>query len=379
MRLPFRPIAAARLGLLASWAAIMGCSSDHDLLAQKPDAGTGDDGRSTYGNAGGNATIPRETGRSNVDAGDPEPPGPWTLTWVNGVVDEEATRVCFVPVIDGHETPPAALPLPSGDALPFGGKLVLGSLPSVDLAANDLHPYLVPKSAGLDEGATCEALLAGGAGDASSAGPLSLPIIPAGTISDRRSYLAVATGCTQPVQLAVDGGDAGDKPAASGDAVCGPGSESPNASLVLVRLSRLDIAPKLGFQVVHASAATPDAMLLFAQPLSGNTLFSSGKLGFGQIAPAQEPKLVSRIDLRANAALASVRVAAGGTPGFPTVEAPLSEILKSSGLDEKSLDEADSFTFVLFGARPGKTPSSPWNAFDAVLIPNAPSSTNGED
>ena len=31
-----------------------------------------------------------------------------------------------------------------------------------------------------------------------------------------------------------------------------------------------------------------------------------------------------------------------------------------------------SFTFVLIGARPGKTPSAPWHAFDAVMVENAP-------
>src|SRR5450432_2923492 len=166
MRLPLRPILAARLGLVGAWAAILGCSSDHDLLAQKPDTGAADDGASSNGNAGGSATIPRDTGRPSLDGGDPEPPGPWTLTCVNGVVDEDATRICFVPIIDGVETPPATAPWPSANGLPFGGTLVLGSLPNVDLAVNDLHPYLIPKSAGLDPAATCAALLATRAGDA---------------------------------------------------------------------------------------------------------------------------------------------------------------------------------------------------------------------
>jgi len=370
MRLPFPPILAAWLGLLGSWAAGLGCSSDHDLLAQKPDAGAFDDGGSFYG-AGGSATIPRDTDSPNADAGDPEPPGPWTLTWVNGVVDEEATRVCFVPIIDGHEAPAATLPLPSGDGLPFAGKLVLGSLPNVDLAANDVHPYLVPKSAGFDPAATCEAMLAAGAADADSAGPLSLPIIPAGTLSDRRSYLAVTTGCATP-WADVDGGPDAGPVGSGGDIVCGPDSSSSNVSLVLVRLSRIDVAPKLGFQVVHASAATPESVVVFAQPLSGTTLFSISKLTFGQIAPAQEAKVISRTDLLLNAGSSSVRVAPGGSPGFPAVEASLSDILMVSGLDEKALDDSHSFTFVLLGARPGKAPSKPYHPFDAVLVQNAP-------
>jgi hypothetical protein len=352
------------------WGVSLGCSSNHDLLAQKPDAAMSADVQIIYGNAGGSATMPRDSGPSSLDSGDPEPPGPWTLTWVNGVVDEEATRVCFVPVIDGHETPPATAPLPTGNGLPFGGKLVLEAIPSIDLAANDLHPYLVPKSAGFDPAATCETLLGAAAGDAASIGPLPLPIIPAGTLSDRRSYLAVATGCTAPVAI-IDGGPASDKPPTSGDTVCGPDPGSAMAGLVLVRLSRLDIAPKLGFQVVHASAATPDAILTFAQPLSGSTLFSTGRISFGQIAPPHEPKVISVLDLRSNAGMATVTIGpSSGT--FTTVQASLADILMESGLDEKSLDVSSSFTFVLIGARPGKTPSAPWHAFDAVMIENAP-------
>jgi len=402
MRLPFRPILVAQLGWLGAWGAL-GCSSDHSLLAQKPDGATPSDGASIYGTGGDNQTIPRDSGLSSTDGADPEPPGAWTLTWVNGLVDEESTRVCFVPIVDGREVPPAAPPVPSGDGLPFAGTMVMGSIPSVDLATNDLHPYLVPKSAGVDPATTCDALLAAQAADASLTGLLSLPIIPAGTLSDPRSYLAVTTGCATPPspisdEDASDGDAAGDD-AASGDAssadasaakdaavpmvppamVCGLNATSASAGIVLVRLSRILVAPKLGFQVVHASAATPDAVVVFTQPLTGNTLFSITKLGFGQIAPAHDAKAILHSDLRANAGSATVRVAPAGNVGFAAVEGKLGDILMESGLDVSSLDASETFTFVLLGARAGTSPNRPWHPFDAVLVKNAPSTGAGDE
>jgi hypothetical protein len=367
MQRPFRPIFTVRLGVLAAWAILAGCSTDHDLLAQKPDATMSNDIRIIYGNTDSN---PVDASGPVDDGGDPEPPGPWRLTWVNGVVDEESTRVCFVPVVGGQEVPPDLPPLPN-EGIPFAGKLVLGAIPFVDPAANDVHPYLVPHGAGVDAAATCATLLAPEAG----AAVLSLPTIPAGTLSARHSYLAVATGCTQPVAI-IDGGVPSDKPATSGETVCGPDSASPNASLVLVRLSRLPVAPKIGFQFVHASAATPEAMVVLAHAITGNTLLSIAKLGFGQIAPADESKLVSSVDLFPDPGMASVRIASTGATPFPAADFLVSQILEQSGLDAKSLDATDTFTFVLLGARPGKTPPSPWHAFQPLLVENAPASVS---
>jgi len=227
-------------------------------------------------------------------------------------------------------------------------------------------------------------------------GLLSLPIIPAGTLSDRRSYLAVTTGCAAlpPTGGGAASSDAATSDAASGDAsagsdamapvvpaatVCGLDTTSANAGIVLVRLSRIVVAPKLGFQLVHASAATPDAVLVFTQPLTGNTLFSISKLGFGQIAPAHDAKVILHSDLGANAGSASVRVAPAGSPGFPAVEGNLADILMESGLDASILDASESFTFVLIGARAGTSPKRPWHPFDAVLVKNAPVTGAGDE
>jgi hypothetical protein len=377
MRRFLHPTFAACFGFGVPWAILAGCSGDHDLLAEKPDATMSNDVTIIYGNTGGTATV--DSGAVIDDGGDPEPPGPWVLTWVNGVVDEESTQVCFVPVLNGKEVPPDLPPMPSGQGLAFGSKLVLGSIPLIDPSIDDVHPYLVPKSAGWDPGMTCASLLGDSSADAASRGALSLPTIPAGTLSARHSYLAVATGCTHPIAIVdggLDGSPASDMPMPSGDTVCGPDSTSANASLVLVRLSRLRVAPRVGFQFVHASAATPEAMLVLAHGVTGNTLLSIGKLGFGQIAPPNEAKLVSSIDLFPNPGTASVRIATTGTIPFPPVDVPLSDILGQSGLDEKTFDQTDTFTLVLLGARPGKAPPSPWHAFEPVIVENAPVGIN---
>jgi hypothetical protein len=366
----FDPNFVARSALLAGWLAT-GCSSDHDLLAVKPDSGTGGTLTVTYGTSGtGVGSGGDNSGTGIEDAGDPEPLGPWSLTWLNGIVDQASTRVCLVPVKSGQEMATAAMPLPPGGALPFAGSFALGAVSGLDPRTDDLHPYLVPA----DGPGSCSDWLASEAG----AGVVSLPVIPAGTLADGRSYLLVATGCVAP-EAAGDGGPPSDKPVPSSDTVCGDDPSVAGASLALVRLSRIDTQGQLGFQVVHASAATPDALVVLSEPITGSTLFSISRLDFGQIAPAHEQQLVGRSKLDLNAGSASLRIAAGGTPSFPLVDATLASIFAASNLGDRALDMGDAFTFVLIGARPGAAVRSPWNAFQTVLLPNTPSGVSDAD
>src|SRR5262245_1610510 len=103
--------AAVRLMLALSTATQLGCSSDHDLLAQKPEP-PGPDGAA--GDGAGDAGFPvnPRDSRPSFDARDPEPPGPWVLTMMNGVIDTGPVRFCFVPVVDGGESPGDDPPLP---------------------------------------------------------------------------------------------------------------------------------------------------------------------------------------------------------------------------------------------------------------------------
>jgi hypothetical protein len=85
---------ASRLTSLALGAALVGCSSNHDLLAQRP--GPDSDGAVSDSPAGQDGfPVGRRDSATAPDAGDPEPPGPWLLTLMNGVVDVDAAALLF--------------------------------------------------------------------------------------------------------------------------------------------------------------------------------------------------------------------------------------------------------------------------------------------
>src|SRR5438309_12083718 len=108
---------AARFAMASAFAALIGCSSNHDLLAQKPE-GPGSDGAANDGPSPFPDLTPDAP--PTVDASDPEPPGPWSLTIVNGVVDMGPVRFCFVPVVDGGDAEPDPSPVPPTSGPPFG-------------------------------------------------------------------------------------------------------------------------------------------------------------------------------------------------------------------------------------------------------------------
>src|SRR5450432_2825168 len=106
--------------------ALLACSGDHALLAEKP-TGPGEDAAPAMGDE----PTPVDGVLEPVDASpglpvDPEPPGRWALTWLNGVVDQELVRFCFVPITDAGESPLPTPPIPEA-GLAFGESMVLPS------------------------------------------------------------------------------------------------------------------------------------------------------------------------------------------------------------------------------------------------------------
>jgi len=373
---------AWRLTCFAIGAALVGCSSDHDLLAQRP--GPGSDGAIGDGPAQDGFPVGPRDGAPAVDAGDPEPPGPWLLTLMNGVVDVDTARFCFVPIVDGGDVPPDEMPLPD-QALSFGAHVVLSTLAPIDLATTDVHPYLVVRA---DSGASCREILEA---QVAEGGPLpprihlvapfawSLPIIPAGTLAESRSYFAIANGCTEPFaepgRAAADGGDGGDASdgASMAAAICGTGFGSTTLGLSLVKLSRQEDFVKVGFQAVNGSNAAAPATILVENPLSNATVFLGDSLALGQITPRARPAYVARGEFGFPLGSASVRVnPVPGNVSFPEFDTTMATVLSASGLDEGVFDGAANFTFVMLGIVPGQDAATSGNPFRVELVENAP-------
>jgi hypothetical protein len=382
---------AARVALGLLCVAPLGCSTDHDLLAQKPDHST-PDGGITDGRSDEDAfpASPRDV-QTTLDAQDPEPPGPWVLTLLNGVVDVGPVRFCWVPVVDGGEAPTDDPPLPAAPGLSFGERVVLSQL-APNPATTDMHPYLVVHADGANAALSCHDILRSSqeADGAPVDAPLafSLPIIPAGTLAESRSYLAVANGCAMPAFVpSSDAGDGAD--AAGGDAegggkaaggvnatACGTGFGPTTLGMSLVRLSRRARFDRLGFQTVNASTATAPAMLLVQNWTTNASIFASDALELGQISPHAQPGYVSRVDFGATIGSAPLTVDPPPGTSFPEYSVTMKAVLAVSHVDEAALTEGSLFTFVLIGAQPRQTADPGAAGFRIELVESAPSASD---
>jgi hypothetical protein len=407
--------------------ALAGCTGDHDFLAQRSsDAAVPIDVADVADVRGEErrAVPPTDAMEEapvddRVDASEPpEPPGRWTFTLTNGLVDAASARFCLVPVVGGHELRDRAAALPP-QALPFGKSLVLDALQGADLSTMGIHPYaVIGGGADADGGLGCGAILdaqdAAVTEDGAPRGPLavSLPLIPAGTLTEGRSYLAVVTGCAMRwpyrdadgdagtdvddgASDAAEGGDASDERDATTDviadsvdasptdagtvdvfrpparaAICGASSGAPNAGLVLVRLSRRDVGQRIGFQTVHANTAVAGARVAVERP-GGSAPVLSADVGPNQIVPRDGLIAVTRDDFGPTIGAATLSISSP-VGAFPATAVSLASALAASDIAESTLNDGDLLTLVLIGAQPGQNPGPPWNTARFAIVRNAP-------
>jgi hypothetical protein len=353
---------APRCAGLVALAALAACSSDHSLLTQKAPQPEGGGAADVATPLPESSTVV-DTGASPPDVGPSDAaPAPWTLTWLNGLVDQPETRFCLVPVVDGGEAPAAAVPVPAAGSLAFGAQVVLRAWPGIDPATTDVHPYAV---AGGAAGATCSDLLGRrDAGDAAGQRATSLPLIPAGTLGPPASYLAIAAGCAADPAVFPDAGR---------DPACGAIAGRSGPDLVLVRLSRTVLSTLIGLQGVHASRATPLATVDFVDVGTNTLLTSFGPLEFGQISPTEPPAYLTQFGLSHEATEFGLRVGAAGG-GFPSTLLPLAPILAASGFDTSRTWASGNMTFVLLGALPGLEGGVPGAPFQVAAVLSSPPS-----
>jgi hypothetical protein len=380
--------AAVRLTLALAAAALLGCSSDHDLLAQKPGP-PALDGAADGGGSDSFPVGPRD-GHTPMDAVDPEPPGPWVLTLVNGVVDVGSIRFCFVPMADGGDAPDDGPPLPATPGLSFGDHFAMTHLAN-DPRTTDHHAYVVVGADGANAGLSCKQILAPQTsdGEAGARAPVaySLGLLPAGTLGEARSYLAIADGCALPSPWPdagpaadagnADAGDADDGDLDSGPTTVGcgtaPGGGPTTLGLSLVRLSRRIDYAKVGFQTVNGSSASVPAMLLMENFTTTVTIFASDPLELGGISPHAQPGYVSKDDFGLPVASAAISVVPpAGTGAFPEFQTNLGSVLALNHLTEGDLTEGALFAFVLLGAQPRQMADPGAAPFRISLVRSAP-------
>jgi hypothetical protein len=417
------PLPRAATLFVGAACALSGCSGNHDLLAQKNTDAAAPPIDALIADVRGDERRAVPTGdaldASSLDAMDlsepaePEPPGRFSLTWMNGLVDVDHVRFCFVPALGNREMREQAV---ASTGLLFGKSAVFGELGTIDLSAMDLHPYAVVGGVptGAEAGQTCAATLdaqdgaVGADGAAREPVAVPLPFIPAGTLAQGRSYLGVVTGCARPWPYAdveagsdaADASDAEDGADGAGDAsdgtdsardaddasadamgidvfqpppraaICGAGSGAPNAGVVLVRLSRRDVGASFGFQAVHATAAAAAARVTLER-MGGNTPALSADVGPYQIVPRDGLIPVTPEDLGPTIGSAALRVASPAS-AFPAFSVSLASALAASDIAESGLVMGDRFSLVLIGAQPGQNPGSPWNPARMAIVRNAP-------
>jgi len=337
---------AARLSLLhgATLAGFVACAtSDPDRLAKKDTTSSATAGA---GGEGGDAAGPVVGASASGGGSDPvEPDVSSRLTIVNGIVDEEAVRLCLVPTTGAT----SEKPWPTAEALAFARAATLdpATLPLGDIAVK----AVVGSSVAIGSKG-CAALET-----ASGVRLLPLGLLPASALAQPRHLVVVATGCV--------GGATHDDPDAA--LACGPGyaPDAPTASLVAGYLSGLGEADALRLQFVHGVAAMTMPAKVSLAPGVDSAEFTSvlSEWTLGAVSPNPPFDSESVKDF-VNLAQATLGVVHNGTP----IEVPFSEILANGGVLPLDVVDGDGLALVAVGARPGHAAGPWWRAFTAVAL-----------
>ena len=353
-------------GSPALWAATLAlalvgagaCGDDKSFLATDPPVttttSTGQGGAGGEGGAGG---------AGGAGAGTPvEPAGAPKLTVVNGVNDHEAIRICFVPYPGSDGS--GVLPWPSSAAgLPFAEGAAIAPIDAVAPPGEDVQIHVVAGDLGATAGLDCAEILALSAGGQGSVVAAALPVVPASAFVAERSLLLVPAGCL--------GGPGHSDPAEI--AGCGPGysAETPTASLVAAPMSRVTEADRIGFQVVHASAATPKVDVRLATAGDASMWLVAPGLGFGSIGPFPPFLTLDALELGI-ASQAEIRTYAPGQTTAPSSVVSMGQVLEGSAVSAADLVDGRGFVLVAVGAAPGVAEGPFWHALTYALVPADP-------
>lgn len=355
---------------LVSFVLVAGCEgTNNDALVAKdaaPGGAGGTGGSSGSGGTVGDADLDGDAG----SGGNPQltdaaadssfvPDGPSVFTFLHGIPNARAIRVCFEAQTTSGFDPTSHPPLPeTALGLPFGRAFSSTTVAGLDLETQTVRPVVYGGALDQIDGKLCDQIVE----------PLEgihraeLPAIPAGTLTRGRSVLMVAVGCLGG--LPYEEQDA--------DFVCGTGfvPEEGNAGLLVASMERTPLDKVMGVQVFAASlgsgllsvdhvAASPEATRMLVRDLAA-----------GKIAPRPPSKELSLQNLGTSSEENLLRVYVDNAPD-PSDTVLLSEALSRGGLSLGDLEDGFNYTIVLVGPRPGL--EGAWfKSHEVVMIPSDP-------
>lgn len=339
--------------LLTTAAVVAACGDGSSPLARGPDGGAGGVGG---GGGGSEATSTTTSGQGGV-GGVVEPPGPTTVTLVNGVVDADAVRFCFRP-FPGADTGLQPWPGPSG--LGYARSGVLDTIAQVIPAGSDVEAFVVAGDLGQVGGANCDQLV-----DTPPTGVLvrSVGVLPQSALEAERSLLFVAAGCV---------GGAGHEDE-NEELICGPGYDPSfgNAGLVAGFMSRISRFDGISMQFVQASQATNpyDLRLRTSSDSTASLIVPSWSVG--AIAPFPPYASLSRSAFL-SPGVAKVGVFASGNPTTAVFEQSWDDIFANSPLEPNAVDDGDNLVFIAVGPAAPIQASDWWNGIAFTVVDGAP-------
>jgi hypothetical protein len=360
-----RRLAWASAALAGVAAAGWSCSGNHaglgkdDTTATSAGAGgaAGAGGTTSTDASSSSSSSSSSTGAGGEDAG---PPGPTTLTIVNGVADQDAIRLCFLPYPDGD---PAVLPWPSAvSGLAFAAAEVVD--PPADLVPEgvDVRPYVVAGDLDASAGLTCAEILAAAETDPDAGGALrvaALPVLPASVFASGRSVLFVATGC-----LGGPGHTDATETLGCGTAYT---ATSPTPGLVVLGMAKDTDPDRPTLQVVNASSSMPAVDVELTPGFSGAIPRGfATSLAPGSIGPSPPFDEVARADLGVLADVKLTTYMPAST--YPTSVTLLGSVFANGGLGAEELVDGEALAFVAVGGYPGVTPPAWWHALTYVMV-----------
>lgn len=338
--------------LLTLAAVIAACGDGSSPLARDPDGGAGGVG----GGGGSEATSTTSTGQGGV-GGVVEPPGPTTVTLVNGIVDDDAVRFCFRPFPSADT---GLLPWPGPTGLGYARAGVLDSITSVIPAGSDVEAFVVGGALEQVGAANCDQLI-----DNAPAGVLvrSMGVLPQSALEAERSLLFVASGCL--------GGPGHEDE--NDDLICGVGYDPSfgNASLVAGFMSRISRSNGVAMQFVQASQGTTTYDLRLRPTLEGAATLVVPSWSVGSIAPFPPYSSLSR---SAFLSPAQTQVGFFATNNSTTgiFEQSWGDIFANGTLDLNAVDDGDNLVFIAVGPAAPIQASDWWNGITFTVVAGDP-------
>jgi hypothetical protein len=389
----WRKSLGAGLVALALWG---GCSRNHGLLASDVGGGgagsaqtgtsvstssssgghTGSGGAGGSGSGGGTGSgagcgIGGGFGGSG-GAGGGVPSGPTTLTVLNGVNDETAIELCFLPYPNGD---PTLLPWPAGSAgLGFGLAQAIDPIGSVVATGTEIRVYVVAGDLAQAAGKTCETLVnagGGGAGGGSGAGGggvggnggaggsapallvSSLPVLPANVFTSHTSVLIAPVGCIDGTHT-----DAVSTLACGANYALG----APTLNVVVLGMSRAMDPTHITVQVIQASPAIPQ-MDVHIDANGTDFLVAPGLNVGAASAPFTQLDVA---DLQPFGTTSLEMFLEGNMT--PNATIPLTTIFAGGNLPQAQFVNGAAVAFVAVGAYPGLGGGSWWHEGTFALL-----------